>query len=77
MKFEKEFDEFMEASVPFIEEHIRFEGEFSDEDIQDMQQVEMLPDRRVQDYKSTYNDIRDWLRKEKESTAAEKSKSCF
>lgn len=46
----------------------------TDEDIQDMQQVEMLPDRRVQDYKSTYNDIRDWLRKEKESTAAEKTK---
>lgn len=46
----------------------------TDEDIQDMQQVEMLPDRRVQDYKSTYNDIRDWLRKEKESIAAEKSK---
>jgi type I restriction enzyme R subunit len=46
----------------------------TDEDIQDMQQVAMLPDRRVQDYKSTYNDIRDWLRKEKESTAAEKSK---
>ena len=46
----------------------------TDEDIQDMQQVEMLPDRRVQDYKSTYNDIRDWLRKEKESTAAEKLK---
>ena len=46
----------------------------TDEDIQDMQLVEMLPDRRVQDYKSTYNDIRDWLRKEKESTAAEKSK---
>ena len=46
----------------------------TDEDIQDMQLVEMLPDRRVQDYKSTYNDIRDWLRKEKESTATEKSK---
>lgn len=46
----------------------------SAEDIKDMQQVEMLPDRRVQDYKSTYNDIRDWLRREKESTAAEKSK---
>ena len=46
----------------------------TDEDIQDMQLVAMLPDRRVQDYKSTYNDIRDWLRKEKESTVAEKSK---
>ncbi len=46
----------------------------TDEDIKDMQQVEMLSDRAVQDYKSTYNDIRDWLRREKESTAAEKSK---
>ena len=46
----------------------------TDEDIQNMQLVEMLPERRVQDYKSTYNDIRDWLRKEKESTATEKSK---
>lgn len=46
----------------------------TDEDIQNMQLVKMLPDRRVQDYKSTYNDIRDWLRKEKESTATEKSK---
>ena len=46
----------------------------TDKDIQDMQQVEMLPDRKVQDYKSTYNDIRDWLRREKDSTATEKSK---
>lgn len=46
----------------------------TDDDIRDMQQVEVLPDRKVQDYKSTYNDIRDWLRREKEGTVAEKSK---
>ncbi len=46
----------------------------TDEDIKDMRQVEMLSDRAVQDYKSTYNDIRDWLRREKEGAAAEKSK---
>lgn len=46
----------------------------TDEDIKDMQQIEVLPDRAVQDYKSTYNDIRDWLRREKESTSVEKSK---
>lgn len=45
-----------------------------DEDIKDMQQVEMLSERAVQDYKSTYNDIRDWLRREKEGAATEKSK---
>ena len=46
----------------------------TDEDIKDMQQVEMLSERAVQDYKSTYNDIRDWLRREKDGSAAEKSK---
>lgn len=46
----------------------------TDEDIRNMQQVEMLPDRKIQDYKSTYNDIRDWLRREKEGVASEKSK---
>lgn len=46
----------------------------TDEDILDMQQVEMLSERAVQDYKSTYNDIRDWLRREKDGSAAEKFK---
>ena len=46
----------------------------TDEDIQEMQKVEMLSDRKVQDYKSAYNDIRDWLRREKDGQNAEKSK---
>lgn len=46
----------------------------TDGDIKDMQQVEMLSERAVQDYKSTYNDIRDWLRREQKGSAAEKSK---
>src|SRR5690554_7723144 len=32
-----------------------------------MQNIELLKDRRVQDYRSTYNDIRDWLRRERRS----------
>lgn len=39
-----------------------------------MQGVEILPDRTIQDYRSTYNDIRDWLRREKSGKEAEKSK---
>src|SRR5690554_816027 len=31
-----------------------------------MQKIEMLPERTVQDYRSTYNDIRDWLKRQKE-----------
>lgn len=46
----------------------------TDEDIKDMQQIEVLPDRTIQDYKSTYNDIREWLRREKEDDSVGKSK---
>ena len=46
----------------------------SDEDIQKMQAIELLGERKVQDYKSTYNDIRDWLRREKNGETAEKAK---
>ena len=38
----------------------------SDEDIAVMQKIETLPERTVQDYRSTYNDIRDWLRRERQ-----------
>lgn len=44
-----------------------------DEDITTMQEIELLPDRTVQDYRSTYNDIRDWLRREKSGKEAEES----
>jgi len=37
----------------------------TDEDIAAMQNIEFLKERTVQDYRSTYNDIRDWLRREK------------
>ncbi len=37
----------------------------TDEDIATMQKIELLKERTVQDYRSTYNDIRDWLRREK------------
>ncbi|MEY8611076.1 type I restriction endonuclease subunit R [Parabacteroides segnis] len=46
----------------------------TDEDIASMQEVEILPDRAIQDYRSTYNDIRDWLRREKSGKKSEESK---
>lgn len=39
----------------------------SDADVQALQAVTLPPERKVQDYRSTYNDVRDWLRKEKQS----------
>lgn len=39
-----------------------------------MQEIELLAERTVQDYRSTYNDIRDWIRRERSGAASEESK---
>lgn len=46
----------------------------TDEDIAAMQKLELLKERTIQDYRSTYNDIRDWLRREKLGKESEESK---
>lgn len=46
----------------------------TDEDISAMREIALLPERTAQDYRSTYNDIRDWLRREKSGKEAEASK---
>jgi type I restriction enzyme R subunit len=46
----------------------------TDEDIAAMRKIELLKERTVQDYRSTYNDIRDWLRREKTGKESEESK---
>lgn len=45
----------------------------NDEDIAVMQKIQVLEERTVQDYRSTYNDIRDWFRREKNGSEREKS----
>jgi type I restriction enzyme R subunit len=45
----------------------------SDDDLAALQAIKMPAERKIQDYRSTYNDIRDWQRREK--AADEKSKS--
>lgn len=44
----------------------------NDADIEAMQTIEMPNERVVQDYRSTYNDTRDWLRREKEGQEKDK-----
>ena len=46
----------------------------ADKDIAAMQELEVLPNRTIQDYRSTYNDIRDWFRRERSSKEGEESK---
>jgi len=45
----------------------------TDEEIAAMQTIDLLKERTVQDYRSTYNDIRDWLRREKSGKESEES----
>lgn len=44
-----------------------------DEKLAELQTIRLPPERKIQDYRSTYNDIRDWQRREK--AAEEKDKS--
>lgn len=57
-----------EAVEIFKEKHY-----LSDEDLAKLQAIHMPTERKIQDYRSSYNDIRDWLRREKEADAKEQS----
>jgi type I restriction enzyme R subunit len=45
----------------------------NDDDLATLQTIRIPAERKIQDYRSTYNDVREWLRREK--SAAEKEKS--
>ncbi|WGZ89595.1 MAG: type I restriction endonuclease subunit R [Candidatus Thiocaldithrix dubininis] len=49
-------------------ETFKAEHYLSDEQLAALQTVQMPTERSIQDYRSTYNDIRDWLRREKSAT---------
>ncbi len=45
----------------------------SDDDLAALKTIRMPAERKIQDYRSTYNDIRDWLRREKSANEKERS----
>jgi len=45
----------------------------NDEKLAELQAIKIPAERKIQDYRSTYNDIRDWLRREKSANDKEKS----
>src|SRR5690606_28218571 len=57
-----------DAIEAFKKEHF-----VTDEEIASMQKIELLKERTIQDYRSTYNDIRDWIRREKNGKEATES----
>ena len=58
---------------PKAVEEFQTKHHLNDEDLAALKAIPMPADRKIQDYKSTYNDIRDWLRKEKDSETPDKS----
>lgn len=64
----------VDFSDPMAVEEFKASFFVSDEDINMMQSIDVLEERTIQDYRSTYNDIREWLRREKEGRDKENSK---
>lgn len=57
-----------EAMAAFQAEH-----HLNQDDLAVLESIKMPTERKIQDYRSTYNDIRDWLRREKNADDKEKS----
>lgn len=58
---------------PAVVEAFKVEHHLSDEDFASLNAINMPAERKIQDYKSAYNDIRDLLRREKVANEVEKS----
>lgn len=75
------FDEFaslkalqgVDMSDPAAAEAFKAKYYLNDADLDALQAIKMPAERKLQDYRSTYNDIRDWLRREKSTAEKEKS----
>jgi type I restriction enzyme R subunit len=63
----------VDMTDPAAVEEFKVKYYLSDDDIVAMQEIEVPAERTVQDYRSTYNDIRDWLRREKSANEEDAS----
>ena len=77
----RNYDEFMglnalqEVDLEDAEavEEFKAKHYLSDDDLEAMKQIEVPSERLIQDYRSTYNDTRDWLRRQKEGEQKDES----
>ncbi len=63
----------LDLTDPAAVKEFKHKHYLSDENLRDLEAIELPSDRAVQDYRSTYNDIRDWLRREKSSSEQEQN----
>ncbi len=75
------FDEFaslkalqtVDMNDPVAVEAFKTRNYLDDAAVAELQEIHVPSERKIQDYRSTYNDVRDWLRREKSSAEKEKS----
>ncbi|EEZ5012918.1 HsdR family type I site-specific deoxyribonuclease, partial [Escherichia coli] len=63
----------IDLSDPVAVEKFKAEHYVDDEKFAELQTIRLPAERKIQDYRSAYNDIRDWQRREKEAEKKEKS----
>lgn len=63
----------VDISDPEAVETFKAEHYLDDEKLAELQAIRLPAERKVQDYRSSYNDIRDWQRREKSAEDKEKS----
>jgi len=63
----------VDMSDPQAVEAFKAKHYLNDDDLATLQAIKMPAERKIQDYRSTYNEVRDWLRREKSSDEKDKS----
>lgn len=63
----------VDISDPQAVEAFQLEHHLDDEKLAELQTIRLPVERKIQDYRSSYNDIRDWLRREKAGNEVSKS----
>jgi type I restriction enzyme R subunit len=63
----------VDLNNPEAVEAFKAEHYLSDEDLATLQAIKVLPERTVQDYRSSYNDIRDWQRRQRDADKEDRS----
>ena len=63
----------IDINDPAVVDEFKVKHYLGDEDLAILQAIKIPAERKIQDYRSTYNDVRDWLRREKSSAEKEKS----
>lgn len=63
----------VDLTDPAAVEAFKVKHYLNDEDLVALQAITLPTERKLQDYRSTYNDLRDWMRREKAGVETEKS----